>query len=78
MTSGNAILEQCAAIVNDFLVAHALVLAEPIGVRFLDTATGSTGVKVSVRLRDGAQADAARRLLSGRFDAPGVDVIDVR
>jgi hypothetical protein len=76
--SKSAILEQCSQVVTEFLRSHSLALAEPVGARFLDAASGSTGVEISVRLRDRGRADAARDLLRARFGSPGVDVIHVR
>ena len=62
---------------TEHLRAHSLALAEPVGARFREAPSGSTGVEISVRLRDRGRADVARELLRARFDSPGVDVIRV-
>jgi len=74
----NAILEQARQAVTELLHAHAHPLAEPVGARFLDATTGSTGVAVTVRLRDPARAPAARAVLAEHFGVAGVDVFDIR
>lgn len=70
------ILLAAAELVTETLGAHQLALAEPVGARFRDAASGTTGVEISVRLRDRSLAGAARALLRDRFGgSPDVFVV---
>ena len=71
----NAILEQARLAVTELLGAHTL--AEPVRARFADATSGSTGVAVTIRLRNPAHAPAARAAIAERYGGSGVDVFDV-
>jgi hypothetical protein len=75
--SRGAILDAAAELVADTLSAQQLALAEPVDARFRDAASGTTGVEISVRLRDRTRAGVARALLLDRFGS-SPDVFLVR
>ena len=72
----SAILRTATRIITDLLTGHGFALAAPVGARFLEASHGSTGVEVTVRLKDSSAAPVARGLLHERYGSP-VDVIDV-
>jgi hypothetical protein len=70
------ILDLAAELVTETLSAHQLALAEPVDARFRKAASGTTGVEISVRLRDRTFAEVARALLQDRFGgSPDVFVV---
>lgn len=78
MGKPNAILEQITAAVAEALGAHDVATAEPIVARFRDAPQGTSGVAVTVRLRDPRHVPIARRVIAERFGSRmSVDVIHI-
>jgi hypothetical protein len=76
--SGNVLLETAAAIVAGILSSAGFALAVPVTATFLDDASGSTGVDVTVKLEDPGEADAAAAAIDEHFGGrSGVDVVNV-
>ena len=65
--AGNAILDSAIAITVEVLARREIALAQPVGARFLTNERGSTGVELDVRLKDPAEALAAKRAIVERF-----------
>ena len=74
----NAILDAAKAIVTRLLTQRGFGLAEPVGAGFHRCAHGSTGVTITVKLREPRRAPAAHAALAERFGGSGdVDVFHV-
>ena len=74
-----AILASVRAIVREVLHAKGFAVAAPVNAEFRTAETGTTGVAVTVRLEDPADADSAAAVLCDRFGGPGSpDAITVR
>lgn len=67
VTNENPILLSAVAIIETVLTRRGLALAEPVAARFRTDERGSTGVEVTVRLRDPQRAALARRAITERF-----------
>jgi hypothetical protein len=63
--------------VGALLAHHGLELAQPIASVFRTEASGTSGVRVTVRLLDPGRADEARAVIRQRFGDGGVDAFDV-
>jgi len=75
---GNVLLDTAAAIVAGILVRSGIALAAPVSAVFRDSATGSTGVDVNVKLEDPAKAPAATAAIEEHFGGEtGVDIVNV-
>ena len=72
-----AVLESAAHLVGSLLHRHEFPLAEPVKARFRTTERGSSGIEVTVKLRDPIYAGAALELLRERFGGGEVDIFNV-
>jgi hypothetical protein len=72
-----AVLSHAIAMVSSHLVRHGFPLAQPVRARFRTNEHGSSGIEVTVKLRDPVRVAAARAMLLERFGGADVDVIDV-
>jgi hypothetical protein len=60
------------------LTQRGFALAEPVSAGFHDCPRGSTGVRITVKLREPRRAPAARAAIAERFGGAGdVDVFHV-
>jgi len=73
----SAVLSSAAHMVSSLLRRHDFSLARPVEARFRTNEQGSSGIAVTVRLRDPRSAGAARDLLHERFGGAGVDDFEV-
>ena len=76
---GNILLETAASIVARIMARRGLALAQPVAARFQSDARGSTGIDLSIKLVDPADAGAAAAALHEDFGAQlgGVDLIRI-
>jgi hypothetical protein len=75
--SKSAVLRSAAHMVSSLLRRHDFSLAKPVEARFRTNEHGSSGIAVSVQLRDPRRAGAARDLLHQQFGGGGVDDFEV-
>jgi hypothetical protein len=66
-TQANAILDSVAQVMTGALRREGFELRAPVDVRFRTARSGSTGVEVSVRLKDPRHAEAAEAAIGKRF-----------
>jgi hypothetical protein len=69
--AGSAILDAAVAIADQVLARRRLALAEPVAARFQTDEHGSSGIEITVRLRDPSHAAPARQALMERFGGVG-------
>ena len=70
-------LRSAAHMVSSLLRRHDFSLAKPVEARFCTNEHGSSGIAVTVQLRDPRHAGAARALLVERFGGAAVDDFEV-
>ena len=74
----NAILRAAAWIVTDMLAQRGLALAAPVTARFHTASHGSTGVELTVKVKDPSRVRVAVAAIAERFGGDsGVDVVHV-
>jgi hypothetical protein len=71
---GNAILDAVALLATGLLRRHGFALRAPVAAKFRMSERGSTGVEITVHLKDPSHAEAARVALLERFPDPLSDV----
>jgi hypothetical protein len=75
----NLLLEAAKALVAEIMLRRGFALARPVAAAFHTNARGSTGIDVTVTLRNPAEAPAADAAIHEHLgaDVDGVDVITV-
>ena len=63
----NAILDSAEAITSEELAQRRIAVAEPVSARFRTDEAGTTGIALTIKLKDPSRIAAARAAIAERF-----------